>query len=139
MTLDDFPRDADGPAYTQAESRHGVLAKASDRTLDDRLIVATPGELDAWIALVERQGDVAVSNDCRIQVRCRTCGEIVQIDRWQGYRWAACSTMTCCKTRSTQSTPARPQLKDERGGACGGVFDHTVQADATRGPVASRG
>lgn len=31
------------------------------------------------------------------------------------------------------------QVKDERGGACGGVFDHTVQADATRGPVASRG
>lgn len=33
MTLDDIPRDADGPAYTQAESRHSVFAKANDRTL----------------------------------------------------------------------------------------------------------
>lgn len=38
---------------------HNMLGKANDRTLVDRLLDATPDELDAWIALVLRDGDVA--------------------------------------------------------------------------------
>lgn len=106
MPDDDMPLDANGPAYTTAQSRRGVpleyvgdklaraieelhryarkhpvqqqelygsmyyllvahlglhsmLAKANDRSLPARLLAASTEELDAWLAVIEREGDVA--------------------------------------------------------------------------------
>ncbi len=106
MPDDDMPLDANGPAYTVPQSRHGVpleyvgdklaraieelnsyarkhpqqrpevhgpmyyllvahldlhnmLAKANDRSLPTRLLAASTEELDAWLAVIEREGDVA--------------------------------------------------------------------------------
>lgn len=103
--MDDLPLDANGPAYTSSQERHGVpldyvgeklgtaieelhrlghrhpeqrrellapmyyavvaylglhnmLAKANDRSLATRLLVASNEQLDAWLALVRREGDV---------------------------------------------------------------------------------
>jgi hypothetical protein len=103
---DDIPLDANGPAYTASEERHGVpldyvgdklgsaiyelhnfavnhpqqrteligpmyymlvahlalhnmLAKANDRTLPTRLLEGTYEDLRSWLAVVEREGDVA--------------------------------------------------------------------------------
>jgi hypothetical protein len=38
---------------------HNMLAKANDRSLITRLLDASDGELKAWLALIEREGDVA--------------------------------------------------------------------------------
>ena len=38
---------------------HNMLAKASDRTLPTRLLKASREELDRWLELIERDGDVA--------------------------------------------------------------------------------
>jgi len=38
---------------------HNMLAKANDRTLTTRLLAASSKELDAWLAIIEREGDVA--------------------------------------------------------------------------------
>jgi hypothetical protein len=106
MSNDDLPLDANGPAYTSSQERHGVplsyvgeklgsaieelhrfaanhpqqrgdlvapmyymlvahlglhnmLAKANDRTLASRLLQGTSDELRAWLAVIEREGDVA--------------------------------------------------------------------------------
>ena len=106
MPDDDMPLDANGPAYTAAQSRDGVpleyvgdklaraieelhryaqkhpdqhhelqapmhyllvahlglhnmLATANDRSLPLRLLSARSAELDAWLAIIEREGDVA--------------------------------------------------------------------------------
>jgi hypothetical protein len=37
---------------------HNMLAKANDRTLADRLLNGSAEDLDAWLALIEREGDV---------------------------------------------------------------------------------
>ncbi len=37
---------------------HNLLAKANDRSLVGRLLEAADAELKAWLALVEREGDV---------------------------------------------------------------------------------
>lgn len=37
---------------------HNMLAKANDRTLAPRILSASREELDRWLALVEREGDV---------------------------------------------------------------------------------
>jgi hypothetical protein len=106
VSQDDFPLDANGPAYTTRQERNGVplsyvgeklghaieelhryarhhpdrrqallapmhyllvahlglhnmLAKANDRSLTLRLLEGSEAELQAWLALVEREGDVA--------------------------------------------------------------------------------
>ena len=106
MSQDDFPLDANGPAYTTAQQRHGVplvyvgeklghaieelhhfarhhpqqrqalvalmhyllvaylglhnmLAKANDRSLALRLLEGSEADLRSWLALIEREGDVA--------------------------------------------------------------------------------
>lgn len=106
MNDDDIPLDANGPAYTSSQKRHGVpldyvgeklssaieelhrfaanhpqqradliapmyyllvahlglhnmLAKANDRTLASRLLQGTSDELRSWLAVIEREGDVA--------------------------------------------------------------------------------
>ena len=106
MQNDDFPLEANGPAYTSEQVRQGVplsyvgekmaraieelhryaskhpaqhqelygpmyfllvahlglhnmLAKAGHRTLPTRLLQASPEELDRWLELIERDGDVA--------------------------------------------------------------------------------
>jgi hypothetical protein len=106
MSQDDFPLDANGPAYTTRQERNGVplsyvgeklghaieelhryarhhpdrqqallapmhyllvahlglhnmLAKANDRSLALRLLAGSEAGLQAWLALVEREGDVA--------------------------------------------------------------------------------
>lgn len=38
---------------------HNMLSKANDRSLVGRLLEASDAELKAWLALVEREGDVA--------------------------------------------------------------------------------
>jgi hypothetical protein len=38
---------------------HNMLAKANDRSLAARLLKASDDELRAWLALIEREGDVA--------------------------------------------------------------------------------
>jgi hypothetical protein len=102
---DDFPLDANGPAYTSRQERDGVplayvgeklgraieelhryaanhpdqrgalqhtmyfllvahlglhnmLAKTADRTLPLRLLGGSRDQLDAWLELIEREGDV---------------------------------------------------------------------------------
>lgn len=102
----DFPLDANGPAYTSRQQRDGVplayvgeklgraiealhrsglrhpdrrdellapmdfllvahlglhnmLAKANDRTLAARLLAASDDDLQAWLRVVDREGDVA--------------------------------------------------------------------------------
>ena len=37
---------------------HNMLAKANDRTLSTRMLSATREELDLWLELVRREGDV---------------------------------------------------------------------------------
>jgi hypothetical protein len=106
MQEDDFPMDANGPAFTSAQVRQGVplsyvgeklaraieelhryasthpeqhqelygpmyfllvahlglhnmLAKASDRTLPTRLLQGSREELERWLELIERDGDIA--------------------------------------------------------------------------------
>lgn len=106
MNDDDIPLDANGPAYTSSQERHGVpldyvgdklgtaieelhrfalnhpqqrgelvapmycmpvahlglhnmLAKANDRTLASRLLEGTSDELRSWLAVIQREGDVA--------------------------------------------------------------------------------
>jgi hypothetical protein len=106
MSNEDIPLDANGPAYTSSQERHGVplnyvgeklgsaieelhrfaanhpqqradliapmyyllvahlglhnmLAKANDRTLASRLLQGTSDELRSWLAIIEREGDVA--------------------------------------------------------------------------------
>lgn len=106
MPDDDMRLDANGPAYTAPQSRHGVpleyvgdklaraieelhlyaskhpgqreelhgpmyyllvahlalhnmLAKANDRSLPTRLLATSTEELNAWLAVIEREGDVA--------------------------------------------------------------------------------
>lgn len=101
----DFPMDANGPAYTTEQQRHGVpltyvaeklasaieelhryalrrpgelqdlqgpmyyllvahlalhnmLGKAKDQSLARRLLASTSDELQTWLRLVEREGDV---------------------------------------------------------------------------------
>jgi hypothetical protein len=38
---------------------HNMLAKANDRSLATRLLDASDDELRAWLALIDREGDVA--------------------------------------------------------------------------------
>jgi len=38
---------------------HNMLVKANDRSLPTRLLAASTEELDAWLAVIEREGDVA--------------------------------------------------------------------------------
>jgi hypothetical protein len=38
---------------------HNMLAKANDRSLVGRLLEGSDAELKAWLALVDREGDVA--------------------------------------------------------------------------------
>lgn len=38
---------------------HNMLAKANDRSLAARLLNASDDELRAWLALTQREGDVA--------------------------------------------------------------------------------
>jgi len=38
---------------------HNMLAKANDRSLPGRLLNVSADELRAWLALIEREGDVA--------------------------------------------------------------------------------
>ncbi|HET8746785.1 MAG TPA: hypothetical protein VFM98_14355 [Ramlibacter sp.] len=103
---DDIPLDANGPAYTSSQERHGIpldyvgdklgtaieelhrfalkhpqhrgeliapmyymlvahlglhnmLAKANDRTLASRLLEGTSDDLRSWLAVIQREGDVA--------------------------------------------------------------------------------
>ncbi|WP_066339773.1 hypothetical protein [Azohydromonas lata] len=106
MSQDDLPLDANGPAYTTPQQRHGVpldyvgeklshaieelhrfarqhpqqrqallapmhyllvahlglhnmLAKANDTSLALRLLESSEAGLQSWLALIEREGDVA--------------------------------------------------------------------------------
>lgn len=105
MNDDEIPLEANGPAYSSRQARHGVpltyvgeklaraveelhhyarshpdrrdgliapmyfllvahlglhnmLAKANDRSLAGRMLEASDEQLKAWLALIEREGDV---------------------------------------------------------------------------------